>query len=425
MIVRCSRSFAAGLLFGILLARSVGAEAPATDDYQLLPDVGGPITEAAVSVASARRAALRNAELISNIVNTLPTRIDFGILTNDRAAFTVANNPWPERIRFLDVDTTRNLTIWTQDPFLVLQDGSGATRLLKPWIFERAGDEVMPAVVSDAFGIDVQQSRLFFEGGNLVSDAQHVFIGANTIRYNAVRWVASEADVVRQFELELGRTVLVIGPMPQPIGHIDMMLTPLGNGRIAVADASLGAAAVEQADADDPAQIDAFEDEIERGFFGDPAIRELRLADGRTARVPPVRGETLRMARKSREIAPLLDGIAAAISARGYEVVRIPFLFGGPDADPGSDDKNQGVARYPMLTYNNVLLESVPERVVYLPEYGLPAVDRAALNAWRDAGFRTVRVPGLTISAMYGGALRCSVKVLRRQPDPGVLRPPP
>jgi hypothetical protein len=68
-----------------------------------------------------------------------------------------------------------------------------------------------------------------------------------------------------------------------------------------------------------------------------------------------------------------------------------------------------------MLTYNNVLLaDDADERRVYLPRYGWAAMDEAAARAWQGLGFEPRPVDGLTISAMYGGALRCAVKVLRR-----------
>ena len=51
---------------------------------------------------------------------------------------------------------------------------------------------------------------------------------------------------------------------------------------------------------------------------------------------------------------------------------------------------------------------------VYLPRYGWPAMDDAAQDAWAALGFATRPIDGLTISAMYGGALRCAVKVLAR-----------
>ena len=43
-----------------------------------------------------------------------------------------------------------------------------------------------------------------------------------------------------------------------------------------------------------------------------------------------------------------------------------------------------------------------------------PAMDDAAREAWTALGFAVKPSDGLTISAMYGGALRCAVKVLAR-----------
>ena len=53
-------------------------------------------------------------------------------------------------------------------------------------------------------------------------------------------------------------------------------------------------------------------------------------------------------------------------------------------------------------------------RVVYVPRYGWPTMDEAARQAWAALGFAPRQIDGLTISAMYGGALRCAVKVLAR-----------
>ena len=42
---------------------------------------------------------------------------------------------------------------------------------------------------------------------------------------------------------------------------------------------------------------------------------------------------------------------------------------------------------YPVLTYNNVLIESAgDERTVYLPRYGFRALDEAASKVWSDLG---------------------------------------
>ena len=71
-----------------------------------------------------------------------------------------------------------------------------------------------------------------------------------------------------------------------------------------------------------------------------------------------------------------------------------------------------------------VLLEKEQgRRSVYLPRYGWPAMDQAAQKAWRALGFEPRPIDGLTISAMYGGALRCAVKVLEKRDADGERRP--
>lgn len=383
----------------------------------LLPDVGARPKAAVISVTSARRAALRNAGLVTNIVNGFPPSLRFVVLTNDLAAFTVSRNDDPQRVRFVELPVKSPITIWTQDPFLVLEPdaATGGPTLLRSRGFERADDRLMAAAIAEASGYALRDSELSFEGGNIVSDRQHVLIGANTIRYNAVELGTSESEVVLRFERELGRPVLVLGPVPQPVSHIDMAVTPLGDGRIAVADPAWGAAIAEAQLEDDPGAVEAFERLCEEEFFGHPDIRGITAGGGVLER-PDVVGRTREMIERSLERAAALDGLADALAQAGYVVERIPFLFGGPQLS-SEDESRPGRLRpeYPMLTYNNVLLEAdVDGEVVYLPRYGWPAMDEAAASAWSEIGFATRPIEGLTVSAMYGGALRCSVKVLER-----------
>ena len=101
-----------------------------------------------LSVNSARSSTLRNAALTSRIVNALPEHTRILILAPDREAFTVASNPWPDRIVFADMPENYSLTIWPQDPFLVLQ-GDDGPRLLASPEFARADDIEMAKVVSE------------------------------------------------------------------------------------------------------------------------------------------------------------------------------------------------------------------------------------------------------------------------------------
>lgn len=383
----------------------------------LLPDTGGSLRQVVISANSARQSALRNAGLISNIVNGLPASARVYIVVNDRDAFTVASNPWPGRIQFIELPFSNPITIWTQDPFLVLHQTAAPQRitLLTSKEFERAGDALMAEEIAEVAGYELKQSALYFEGGNIVSDSDFVFVGANTIRYNALALQKSEIDVVLDFQQELGRPVLVIGPFPQPVAHIDMMLTPLGGRRVAVADTSAAIRIAEQALQNDPDSVAEFEQFCEANFFGHPSIKTLLGSEGQKISAPRVRGKTRDMIKLSRDIAPVLDGIANSLEEHGYRVERIPFLFGGPESRNAPGEETGMQATYPMLTYNNVLLEvDAGRRRVYLPRYGWPAMDEAAVNVWQGLGFEPRSIDGLTISAMYGGALRCSVKVLEK-----------
>ncbi|HUG36880.1 MAG TPA: hypothetical protein VML54_08010 [Candidatus Limnocylindrales bacterium] len=385
----------------------------------VLPDVGRRPREVVVSVNTARRAALRNAELVTRIVNGLPPSTTVHVLTNDRAALAVARDDRPGRVRFIELPADNPITIWPQDPFLVLTPDArgGRPMLLTSREFDRAGDRLMAQSVARSAGLELRASELSFEGGNVVSDAEHVLVGENTIRHNARALGESLVEVVLRFEEELGRRVLVVGPFPQPVAHLDMILTPLGEGRLALADPAAGARIGERALAEDPSSVAAFERLCEELFFGDPRIRELPLRDGGTSEPPRLAGQTRTMIELSRALAPVLDGVAASLEEAGYRVARVPFLFGGPEsraAEPGvTTDRPR--AGYPMLTYNNVLLEvDVEGPVVYLPSYGWDALDAAAVRAWRSIGFAPRPIEGLVTSAMYGGALRCAVKVLSR-----------
>ena len=393
--------------------------APVHAGARLVADAGGPIRLAVTSLNSARGSALRNAPLVSRIVNALAPQTDVLMLVSDRAAFSVASETRPGRARFVEMPAGRAITIWPQDPFLVLTSATSGPRLLVSRVFERAGDRHMAAALGAALGWPIVDSGLSFDGGNIVSDGEHAFVGADTVARNARELGLAEAEIARRFERELGRRVIVVGPAPQPIGHIDMMLTPLGGGRLALADPGAGARLAEQELSSAPGSVAAFEAAVERDFFGHPAIGALRTPAGEVIAAPEVRGRTRDAIDDSRLLTPVLDRVAEALAARGFNVERVPLLLAyraGAGADAAA--RERPLARllpYPMITYNNVVLERVAgvDRV-YLPHYGWPAMDAAAAGRWRALGYEVHPVGGFATSAMYGGALRCALKVLER-----------
>ncbi len=386
---------------------------------QLLADHGGPLAVVVTAVNSARRSALRNADLISNIVTALPTSTKVFILSNDRQAFTIENNKQRYDVEFIDIPTDNPITIWPQDPFLVLQDNKGSIKLLKSKQFSRAGDDYMANAIANKLEIPIINSALTFEGGNIVADNDYIYIGANTIAMNAEALGINEVAVVELFQNELGREVVVIGPVPQPIPHIDMMLTPLGNKKIVVADSRLAADIVATTLENNPERISTFERDTEANFFGHPAIETIQLDDDTQLQPPNLQGKTQDAIQAGREMADYFDDIAISLAQRGLKVVRMPFLqtssFTRDIQQQATERPYKETLDYPVLTYNNIISVNQPDtQQVYLPQYGLKALDNAAVEAWQNAGYVVIKVPGFINSALYGGALRCAVKVLRR-----------
>lgn len=88
----------------------------------------------------------------------------------------------------------------------------------------------------------------------------------------------------------------------------------------------------------------------------------------------------------------------------GYRVVRVPWLS---FRFPGT------MAEF-RFSYNNVILENRDgRRIVYLPAYGIPALDAAAQKIWSQQGFQVVSIDALG-PAIFGGAVRCLSQVFRR-----------
>ncbi len=380
------------------------------ESEKILSDVGSEIRLVACSATSARTSSLRNAELVSNIVNGLPQDVHVLLLVNDRSAFATSVNN--SRVTFVEMPPDSDISIWPQDPFVVVQ-GKSTTKLITPCSFNREDDERMPKQLASILNLEVVHSEMHFEGGNIVCSENSVFIGHDTIAYNAVLLDASPQVIVKRFSKLFGRPVTVVGKTSQSVGHIDLVVTPLGAHRVAVADSRAGARLAAAAIDDNPGHVQEFEHSCEEMFFGREDVSELQDRDGNLLIRPKVSGQTNKVIAASLRIAPELDAIAQQLSHAGYAVVRVPALI--PDQSGAGNTPLDKAARYPFLSYSNVLVEKrESQSVVYLPQYGFKKLDNAAVQAWKSLGYKVKPVPGFSTSSMYGGGLRCCTKVLLR-----------
>jgi len=376
----------------------------------LMADLGGEIRVVVCALSSARKRGLDSAALASHVVNALPAHVKVLLLTDEPSSFSVTPPSVSDRLVFVKLPDNAVTTIWPQDPFLVLRDRNGI-RLLASKQFLRDDDQVMVQHVARYLGVKFDSSALAFEGGNIVSDGKRVYIGADTIARNVAALKQSAQQVADLFEAELGREVEIVGTSPQKIAHIDMVLTPLGDGRLLVADPDWGARLAEEALQESAEAVQAFELRCVQTFFGHPEIGHLRTVAGKAYRPPAVVGQTRRAVADSRSMAEELDRLARGLIRKGYAVARVPFLS-VTAASTSESRPHSEYPDYPTLTYNNVLLDGT--RNVYLPQYGFDVLDEAAKKVWRDLGWEAQSVGELTVSAMHHGSLRCCVKVLDR-----------
>jgi hypothetical protein len=98
------------------------------------------------------------------------------------------------------------------------------------------------------------------------------------------------------------------------------------------------------------------------------------------------------------------DRAAELLVAQGFTVVRVPALV------------LKGAGSY--VTYTNALFDRRGDtKIIYLPTYGLPALDAAGEAFWRSHGFE---VHPIDVSTIYklNGSLGCLVNVTRREEHP-------
>lgn len=95
------------------------------------------------------------------------------------------------------------------------------------------------------------------------------------------------------------------------------------------------------------------------------------------------------------------DRVAFDLAAQGFLVARVPVVV------------LPGAGSY--VTYTNALFDRDDAGpIVYLPTYGIPALDNAAEDAYLSLGYRVTPIDMSSIYTM-NGSLGCMVNVMARQ----------
>ncbi|MCO6435749.1 MAG: hypothetical protein J5J06_01525 [Phycisphaerae bacterium] len=388
--LRVGRRLAAWLLATCLvLAGAITAQArPQTfgSSRGVLPDSAGAIAE--VIIQYDPDLYTESLPLFTDLLNALSPRTHVTVLVPSNEGITDVMSAWGPDLTANGRSATiinvgLHLSIWARDryiprqPFSLVGSAAGFLSAPYPELEQAKINELLAYQTLGAFGVIAEPSDLGLrlEGGNVVANRRHVFVGANVFAENDVP--ASSAPLRQSLREVFGREYVVVRDRNDlvPWVHVDMYLTPIDDTTVLVG--SVTAAADILRESGEGYLIGAAEDAEECGPLG--SIGDACLSD---------------------IVETSLDDVAEQVRGLGYRVIRSPVV---PDVP---DDW--------MLTYNNVVLERRNgRRYAIVPVYNVPSLDNAAVDLYRSLGFD---VHAVDVSGIYrlGGALRCVTNVARR-----------
>ncbi len=225
----------------------------------------------------------------------------------------------------------------------------------------------------------VKRSGLSFEGGNVVASDAFVFTGYATMIDSGI---SSREEAAALLCAEFGKSPVILGSaeIPEPLEHIDMYLTPIDDTTVLLGEPVLTASFETR-----PAE-ECEPEESSDSFRYEP--------DGSFERI------------MTAHMRAFLNVVKRQLEAWDFTVERIPLAL--------DQDGN-------LITYNNVLMEvQQHKRVVYMPAYGRPKLDVAAMRKYRSLGFQ-VRAVDVSEIYVHGGSLRCVTNILARRPSRSAL----
>lgn len=347
----------------------------------VIPDTGGPISRLALHYVLFSAADL--APTYADLFQALPPDVALQILcpsAEDVDEFWLrwgsAACAGGRSVQVINVN--QPITVWARDRCIARQSttsGDPAITIVPAGNLDYDEDKyaelIVPHLLAAAGVIsETQAIKLHLEGGNIVSNSRHAFVGANVFHENAHRF-GDECDIEEELAEVLGRPCLVLSDDADQVPwlHVDMYVTPVDETTVLVASPALALTLLasdfcgaEGADGEEPC----------------PKATEILLTGS-----------------------DALDSIADQLAESGYRVLRLPALL-----DPQEEW---------MITYNNVLMECrAGERIVYLPAYRFPVLDSVAASVYRSLGFQ-VRSIDVSRIYRYGGAVRCLANVTGRQ----------
>jgi N-dimethylarginine dimethylaminohydrolase len=351
-----------------------------TAPASVLADDGGPLQEIALHYDPDLELLLQ--PTYRDLFAALGPHTRLQVICPTESGVAEFERNWGRQARYRGRECTvlsvkRPLTIWSRDRRIARQDPATG-RPVSTFVPrchsadepDKRSELAIPRILARR-GLLAEPycSPISVEGGNVVGNSRHVFIGANLLEENPARRAAPER-LIDRLQTLFGRPVVILaaGDGAPPWCHVDMYLTPVGPNMVLLACPRLATRILDANDACDAVDTD---------------------------RVPLLDDEA-----EIDEVAERLDDVQAQLRRLGYDVRRLPAI-------PNVDEDY-------LLTYNNVLMETVNgRRHVYLPQYRVPLLDAAAQETYRRLGF-TVHPVDVSQIYKFGGAVRCMANVTVR-----------
>lgn len=364
-------------------ATSFGDSESAPESPSLVADDGGPVAEILLHYSATSEAEL--GAIFHDLFEQLGQNVRLQVCCPNEQSAEAFTNRWGaaaigEGRSVHVINVNRPITVWARDRRICRQsaDGRDASCFVPTahatYDPEKQNDLVLPSLLwSTGLVPNVALTSMHLEGGNVVSNRRHVFVGINAFEDNEHRFESEEALFTELSQL-FGRPAIAIQGLDNrvPWIHTDMYLTPIDTKTILVASPALGC------------DLLPHRKTITAINRGKPVSVDFDAID-------------LNSHRQQR-----FDDVAKQLTDLGYQVIRMPALI--------------NVEKDWMVTYNNVIMDyQNGQRVVYMPVYDIPELDQIAAQTYRALGFEVKPINVSTIFQL-GGAIRCLANVTRRLP---------
>jgi len=354
----------------------------------------------------------------------------------------------PERVNIVNAYAQKGFSIWIRDSMIPVENADESSKLL---IQDRTywpgpEDNKIPYLIAENNeGISSQRHpTLRIDGGNVLSNSNTIIVGNDSVDHTTKllqeRAVDSEwkKDIIKFYEAKTGKEIVEEGASPsspnqetvedmwkgiapvvfesefqrnvfvickddpatpnveeQPVFHIDMAVTPVGDKKFLVGDPGL---AIDMFNRLSPEERSRTNREMAKAA-GFPEDTDL------ISRLIEVNGGKDHQAN--------FDNVARELGDKGYEIERLPCMIG-----------LRTTWSLPYLTYNNCIQENYTDesgrhvQKVYLPVYGCEPLEKMATETYERLGYQVVPLQMAAVSILEG-AIRCSSYPVAKTDVPG------